>query len=168
MRSPAHEIGSAVSSASSASSRMKAPQRAAMASRGRGREALAGGSTRGCYPRTEFAVNESQCNLDSSLRGGLPRPAGMTTHPWLPPSRQLTAKIARLQATGALRELANVPGAALGARAAAWLALMRALPRFLRSDSRRVLEAVARVGVLAGLSALQVGQGSPGRHGVDC
>jgi hypothetical protein len=78
----------------------------------------------------------------------------MRTHPWLPPSRQLTAKVTRLQATGVLRELANVPGAALGARAAAWLALMRALPALLRTDPRLVLEAVARVDVLAVLQEL--------------
>ena len=87
----------------------------------------------------------------------------MRSHPWLAPSRELTAKVARAQATAVLRELADVPGAALGARAAAWLALMRVLPKLLRTDPRLVLEAVARVDVLAVLQELPTTRVDPAR-----
>src|SRR5947208_14376351 len=76
------------------------------------------------------------------------RPTDMRSHPWLPPSRQLTAKIARAQATAVLRQLAYLPTAALGARAAGLPALMSALPNLLRTDPGLVLDAAARADVL--------------------
>jgi len=89
--------------------------------------------------------------------------SGPRSHPWLPPSRELTGKIARLQATAALRGLTDVRDAALGARGAAWRPLMSALPNLLRTDPRRVLEAVARVDVLAVLQELPTGRVDPFR-----
>ena len=87
----------------------------------------------------------------------------MRSHPWLPPSRQLTAKIARAQATAVLRQLAYVPTALLGARAAGWPAFMSALPKLLRTDRGLVLDAVARVDVLAALRDLPLAPVDPAR-----
>ena len=87
----------------------------------------------------------------------------MRSHPWLPPSRQLTAKIARAQATAVLRQLAYVPTASLGARAAGWPAFMSALPKLLRTDRGLVLDAVARVDVLAALRDLPIAPVDPAR-----
>src|SRR5207245_7430813 len=102
-----------------------------------------------CVVRAQFAVNESHAGCDTSkprqeMRSRRPlnvdcpsglgyRPTDMRSHPWLPPSRRLTAKIARAQATAVLRQLAYVPTASLGARAAGWPAFMSALPKLLRT-----------------------------------
>lgn len=80
-----------------------------------------------------------------------------TSHPWLSPNPATVAKIAARCATTLLRDLAQVPAHRLGARASAWPPLLRVLPVLLKTDSKRVLDAVCRVDALHALQDLAAG-----------
>ncbi len=60
-------------------------------------------------------------------------------------------------ATALLRDLMTVPAHRLGPRAAIWPPLLRALPSLLKSDGKRVLDAVSRVDVMPALQDLAAG-----------
>ncbi|MFI5365354.1 MAG: glycosyltransferase [Candidatus Binatia bacterium] len=87
----------------------------------------------------------------------------MTSHPWLSPSASVVAKVARMRATAALRQLATAPLHQLGLLWPARPPLLAALPTLLRVDAGRVLHAVGRVDVLPVLLALADGPVDAGR-----